>query len=166
MDKDLRLYAAEVVVSSKMSKPAKIQMLEFIQKEATDVQVKALLLDGKIVKLDEQAEGIINDRFNLLEIDPLVGGAILGGLLGPPAVKAATKFYINWISKAGQACSSLQGKEKQFCIKKYRLNGKIKALQSLLNKCNNSKNPEKCKQKVQEQIKATQSTLDSLRMQG
>jgi len=68
MDKQLRLVAGAVVTESKLSKGAKLQLLNFIQNEATDAQVKALLLDGKILtKIDEQTIDIINDRFEVSE---------------------------------------------------------------------------------------------------
>jgi len=67
MDKQLRIIAAEMIVDSKLSKSAKFQLLNFIKEEATDAQVKALLMDGKIIHLDEQAEEIVNDRFELSE---------------------------------------------------------------------------------------------------
>lgn len=67
MDRQLRLIAAEMVVSSKLTKAAKIQMLNFIKEQATDAQVKALLMDGKIVRLDEQATEIVNERFEISE---------------------------------------------------------------------------------------------------
>jgi len=67
MDKQLRIIAGQIIVESKLSKSAKLQLLNFIQKEASDTQVKALLLDGKIVKLDEQSEKIVNDRFKISE---------------------------------------------------------------------------------------------------
>jgi len=67
MDKQLRIIAAEMIVESKLSKSAKFQLLNFIKEEATDAQIKALLMDGKIVQLDEQAEEIVNDRFEISE---------------------------------------------------------------------------------------------------
>jgi len=72
MDKQLRLKAGEIIVTSEMSKAAKHQLLNFVKEEATDAQVKALLMDGKIVQLDEQAEEIVNDRFktNKISEDP------------------------------------------------------------------------------------------------
>jgi hypothetical protein len=73
MDKELRVFAGQIVVESKMSKAAKLQMLNFIKEEATDAQIKALLMDGKIVKLDEQAEEIVNDRFENHEINEAGG---------------------------------------------------------------------------------------------
>jgi len=67
MDKQIRLLAGQIVVESKMSAAAKLQLLNFIKEEATDAQIKALLMDGKIVQLDEQAEEIVNDRFEVSE---------------------------------------------------------------------------------------------------
>jgi len=65
MDKQLRLKAGEIIIASEMSKASKLQLLNFVKEEATDAQVKALLMDGKIVQLDEQAEEIVNDRFEV-----------------------------------------------------------------------------------------------------
>jgi len=64
---DLKLNAAGFVVDSKMSKPAKLQMLKFIQHEATEEQLMVILLDGKIEVLDEQASEIVRDRFAVNE---------------------------------------------------------------------------------------------------
>jgi len=75
MDKQLRIITGRIVIETKLSKLAKLQLLNFIKEEATDSQVKALLMDGKIVKLDEQSENIVNDRFPLSEIGVKVAQA-------------------------------------------------------------------------------------------
>lgn len=67
MDKQLRMMAGSIIMDSDLSNSAKLQMLNFIKEEASDAQVKALLMDGKIVKLDEQSEQIVNDRFEVSE---------------------------------------------------------------------------------------------------
>ena len=67
MDKQLRLITAEMILSSDLPKQAKIQMLNFVKEEATDAQVKALLMDGKIIPLDEISEEVVNARFELSE---------------------------------------------------------------------------------------------------
>ena len=72
MDKKLRIFAGKVVVGSKLSKSAKLQLLNFIQNEATDSQVKALLMDGEITGLDKQAEEIVNVRFENHSISKLI----------------------------------------------------------------------------------------------
>lgn len=64
MDKKLKVATAFAVTKSKMTNEAKLQLLKFIRKEATEAQIKALLLDGAIVTLDEQAEEIVNSRFS------------------------------------------------------------------------------------------------------
>ena len=62
--KILRLVAGAIITDNKkMSKASKHQMLEFIKSEATDAQIKGLLLDGKVHRLDKQAEKVIGIRF-------------------------------------------------------------------------------------------------------
>ena len=63
MDKMLKIVAGFAVAESKMSKATKQQLLNFIKKEATIPQIKALLMDGEIVSLDKEAEEIVNARF-------------------------------------------------------------------------------------------------------
>lgn len=64
MDKELRVIAGAIITESKLSKEAKLQLLEFVQHEATDVQVKALLLDGKVLSsINKETEEIISARF-------------------------------------------------------------------------------------------------------
>jgi len=65
--KKLKILTGSVITKSKLSKAARLQLLNFVQNEATDYQVMALLLDGKIVILDEQAEQIVEDRFKIYE---------------------------------------------------------------------------------------------------
>lgn len=66
---DLRIIAGAIVTESKLSKCAKLQLLNFLQKEASISQVKAFILDGDIINLDEHAEEIVNDRFAIAEVD-------------------------------------------------------------------------------------------------
>jgi hypothetical protein len=66
---DLKITAGSFIVDSELSKLAKLQMLNFIQHEASNHQLMSLLLDGEIVELDEQAEQIIEDRFKIQEVN-------------------------------------------------------------------------------------------------
>ena len=63
--KGLKILTGSVITKSKLSKAARLQLLNFVQNEATDHQIMVLLLDGKIVILDEQAEQIVEDRFKV-----------------------------------------------------------------------------------------------------
>lgn len=67
MDNDLKIFAALIVMESGLSNASKLQLLNFLQYEATIPQVKAFILDGEIVNLDEQAIEIVNDRFAVSE---------------------------------------------------------------------------------------------------
>ena len=61
--KELKLVCGTIVFESNLSKAAKLQLFTWIKEEASDAQIKAFLLDGKITHLDEQAEEIVNARF-------------------------------------------------------------------------------------------------------
>ena len=60
----LRVTAAYAVKASNLTKAAKLQLMNFLENEATDAQVMALILDGKVQILDEMAEEIVYDRFD------------------------------------------------------------------------------------------------------
>lgn len=70
MDNNLKLFAGRIITNSKLTKESKLQLLNFIQYEATDFQIKAFLMDGKITKLNEEAEGIVNERFEVHKNKP------------------------------------------------------------------------------------------------
>ena len=89
IDKQLRLLSCEIIVESDMSKSSKIHLLNFIKEDETDAQIKALLMDGKIVKLDEQAEEIVNDRFEISE----AGGRVAKLRKSVMSVVAVTSLY-------------------------------------------------------------------------
>ena len=65
MKPNLKLICTDIVMESTLTSLSKIQLLKYIRYEANEVQLKAFLLDGKIVKLDEQAMEIVNERFEI-----------------------------------------------------------------------------------------------------
>lgn len=65
----LRVTAAYIVKESDLTKAAKLQVIKFLENEATDAQVMALLLDGEVQVLDEMAEDIVFDRFDAILLD-------------------------------------------------------------------------------------------------
>ena len=72
----LRVTAAYTVRESDLTKGAKLQIMNFLENEATDAQVMALLLDGKIQTLDEMAEDIVFDRFDAALLEGRIGHAL------------------------------------------------------------------------------------------
>lgn len=156
MDKQLRIIAGGIVTESKLSKQAKTQMINFIQKEATDAQVKALLMDGNIVQLDEQAEEIVNSRF---ELHPLNEGAlrsIFGMFLLTPVGWIAYRTIRGVFQKASRKCGILAvGKTREICMLRVKAT-KAEKLVNLFKKemknCSKAKNPAKCKAVGQKKI--------------
>lgn len=65
----LKKLAGSIVFESKLSKSAKIQLLNWLKTEATQSQVKAFLLDGQIVHLDEQSKEIVDARFKVHKLN-------------------------------------------------------------------------------------------------
>ena len=63
MDK-LRVTAAYFIKEANMSKAAKLQLMNFLENQASDAQVMVLLLDGEICQLDKMAEEIVYDRWD------------------------------------------------------------------------------------------------------
>lgn len=62
--KELKLMAGEIIKESEYSNSAKKQLLNFVLSEADETQLKALILDGKMItELEEDAVAVINDRF-------------------------------------------------------------------------------------------------------
>ena len=140
MDKHLRLFAGQVVVESKISKAAKLQLLNFIKEEASDTQIKALLLDGEIVHLDEQAEEVVNDRFSVSEAGGKVaqmrktyfGVSALGGLW--LLYRAIRSRYDICTKRCGTL--ELNTARRQYCMAKCKIEKVQKELQAAMSKKN------------------------------
>ena len=171
MDKQLRLTAGIVVIESKLSKGAKLQLLAFIQHEATDIQIKALLLDGKILtKIDEQTKAIINDRFEVSE----AGGRVAklrkttmsrigtGSVGGAPAMAVAGILFGSYrkIRSAFDGCTKkcgtfeLNTARRQHCMIKC----KVAKLQGELAAATKAKNQNQINKK-KSQLQKAQFTL-------
>jgi len=72
----LRVTAAYFIKESDITKAAKLQLINFLENEATDAQIMALLLDGKIQILDEMAEDIVYDRWDAALLEGKIGYAL------------------------------------------------------------------------------------------
>jgi hypothetical protein len=108
----LRITAAYAVKESDLTKAAKLQIMNFLQNEATDAQVMALLLDGEIQVLDEMAETIVYDRFDAYLLDEKFGAALKQ--FGSEFLKGAKQSHKANIAakKAGQAVKAAGGSKK------------------------------------------------------
>jgi len=61
---NLKITCGEIIVNSKLTKESKLQLLNFVQVEAGEHQLKVFLLDGEIItKADDETKEIIDQRF-------------------------------------------------------------------------------------------------------
>jgi hypothetical protein len=61
---NLKITCGEIIVNAKLTKESKLQLLNFVQVEADEHQLKVFLLDGEIItKADKEAKEIIDQRF-------------------------------------------------------------------------------------------------------
>jgi len=148
---DLKIAAGLYIKESKLSKEAKLQLFNFIQHEASDSQIKALLLDGKVVYLDEQAEAVVNDRFQAQENELREAGVIgnvLGILMFGPGGWAMWRTIHAAFSQAARKCGVFKiSNQRDTCMTKAKIIEARKKIAFLAKSCTPqySKNVEKCK---------------------
>ena len=158
----LKFLAGNIVTKYKMSISAKLQLLNWLQNEASEVQIKALLLDGEpFVELDEQAEEIVNSRFEGSEkIQEIFVTGV--DLIAAALATASVMAYKRFMSKSARACKGRSGSEKTACMNKFKqaaVQAQIRTLSSGAAKCAKSKDPAKCKTKVANQIAKLKAKL-------
>ena len=144
--KELKITAGSIITESKMNKATKLQLLNFVQNEATDYQIMALMLDGEVVKLDEQAEQVVEDRFKVSKLNEVV--PLLSVAFWSLALFGAVKAYNHFLSQAARACSGVPNKD--VCMSKFKVKAlvaKRKYLKGQAPKCNQTKDPEKCRER-------------------
>jgi len=88
------------------------------------------------------------------EIAPaiLAAGAIAGII---NAINMSVKVYKDYLTKNRRRCSDLPEAEQALCLLKVKSMAKqqqMKKLQQVASKCKQSKNPDKCMEKVQNKI--------------
>lgn len=170
MDKQLRLFAGKVVVESKLPSFVKKTMLKYIKEESTtDGQIKVLLMDGEIVKLDEIAEEIVNDRFDnhtikqMVSEEPviLIAAALVAALVAKMAYNAARLIW----SKGHRECLKYKGNDKQKCLAKYKQMATKKMVEVLTankSKCNKTKDPKACIAKIDAKIAKAKKKAEAI----
>jgi hypothetical protein len=144
----------DILRESKLSKDAKIQLGLFV-KEADAAQLKALFLDGEMVALDEQAAAIVDQRMeNRLKKDEHLREIFeFAGVLNSLDNKMIADYKVCKKEKCHK--QGILGAARTYCTNACWvkvLDSSQRALKSLMNRCNNARNPEKCKERVNKTI--------------
>jgi len=129
----LKVIAAYIIDESHFSKYAKIQMLRFIENDASESQLKVFITEGKI-----QSEGE-----NISEIAPIAVALVIGAGLAVGKVA-----YNRFFSDVAKACAGRKQDDKRRCIRDFKLKAsyaKLTALKREMGKCNQTNNVKKCR---------------------
>lgn len=154
MDSDLKVAASFMILESKkLSNPVKRQYINFIEHQALcDEEVKCVILDGKVSRLDEKAKQLVNQRWELFLEDSTSDRkhvmSILGILANP----------IDWVlyrairatfDKCSRECSPIgwNSASRQSCMYRCRIAKATKEMGLLSKMCAKSKD-KGCKEKA------------------
>jgi len=163
---DLKILAGAVIVECKLDKQSKGQLLEWIQNEASKVDVMGFLLDGRVQHFEGYSEQIVVDRFEAHELSEGWGKTILGMFILSPVGWVAYRLIRAVFSKSSRKCGVLSiGKPRDLCFIRVKMT-KAEKLLSLFKRelanCSKSKNPDKCKAKGSAQIDKYSAELRQL----
>jgi hypothetical protein len=110
--------------------------------------------------------------FGLGKVAAGAGGKIAGmspaylALMTAPHLIKMGKFAFNKIfSKAEKACAGMPQADKSMCLRKFKLRAyadQLRTLRSSMGKCKDTKNPNECKDKLNEKVKAIQFKINIL----
>lgn len=157
--KDLKIVAGSFITESKLTKESKKQLLNFIQHEACDHQIMALMLDGKIAKLDEQSKQIVEERFSNKFNEEVLQERVWKNVLGlvfAPTLWALWRGLEFSFSTAARKCGAIGITiQRDVCMAQARLNmwqKRLQILQKAAGDCSKANNPGKCKDRASKQI--------------
>lgn len=93
-------------------------------------------------------------------------GFIAAVVGGPYLIKGAIQAYKNMFDKVHQKCKGLPQEDYNFCMQKAKavaFNAELAKLKQGLSQCSKAKDPEKCKQQLQNKIANTQFKMKVLK---
>lgn len=160
--RDFRIFSFYLVRESDLSKPAKLQLLNYL-KEASDAQVKLFIVTGEVGQISKVDESKLDEK--LLEVAPLAA-VIASDIVFNKAINIASQKYSYWFGKAAQACAEKVGLEKKLCKKRFILRSyheKLRALKAEAPKCSQTNKPEKCRKQFIEKIKQIEKQITKVR---
>jgi hypothetical protein len=134
-----------MVYDSDMSKPGKMQMVQFIE-SASEKQLQHYIIHGEVVK----------------EKDTIVEAFFLPAVIIGAALAAGRAIYDTEFSKAAKACPEMKGAAKKECMKRFKvrgISGKISALRREMGKCNQTSRPDKCRKMFMDYIKNAEKQM-------
>jgi hypothetical protein len=160
--RDLRILSFYLVRESDLSKPAKLQLLNYLR-DASDTQVKLFIATGEVGQVSKIDEAELDKA--ILEIAPLAA-VIAQDIVFNTALNKASQAYSYRFGQAAKACADKVGPEKKLCKKRFILRSyheKLRALKAEAPKCAGTNKPDKCRQRFVDQIKHIEKQITKAR---
>lgn len=164
--KELQIITGLIVTESKIDKEGKLQILDWLQNEASKVDIMGFLMDGRIKHFDESVEQIVIDRFAVHEAGGRIAKlrktamSVAGGTtyLGVPYLLYRT-IRANF-DKCTKKCGTYEFNttRRQHCMIKCKV-GKLSAELSAAQK---TKDPAKIKSAQAKLVKAKAAMVKSV----
>lgn len=91
--------------------------------------------------------------------------AYLALMTAPHLIKLGRFAFNKIFSKADKACSGMPQADKNMCLRKFKLQAytnQLGTLRSSMSKCKDTKEPNECKDKINEKVKAIQFKINML----
>ncbi|HUU88825.1 MAG TPA: hypothetical protein VMX17_13890 [Candidatus Glassbacteria bacterium] len=158
---NLKLVAYLMVYESDLSKPAKLQLVNFL-KEATEPQIKLFVVEGRVGNVSQKQELELD---SILEVAP-IAAYYASGIVWGAAIALAMKAFNKYHGEAAKACAEKRGREKKLCMNVYTVRAyqqKITVLKTEAGKCNQTADPKKCREKFIKNIKVVEKQLIKIR---
>ena len=173
---EMKIFAVYYInEQDNLTKQDKKILLDFVKK-ADKNQVLNLLQTGKMLheanwasEIPERAKGIFDFQKTTPDLARLTGnveGIAIAAIIAS-ILSAAYIVYKRYLSKAAKACKSLKGIERKECLVKFERNAiqaKIASIAKGLPLCAKSKDPAKCKAKLQSKINAEKQKLGNIKV--
>lgn len=155
-----------------LCKEARRSLLRYIKEDASSYEIKEYLMDGEMSSnLDNDSLDIIDKRFNHLKDKILskvdqqlnefvrIGTAYIRTTLGQEEVQ---DLKDNYETCKETNCDNLGGRKYNLCKAKCKLQSlqqNRELLEDAINECDNSKNPENCRNKIRQSLEKLDSEI-------
>jgi hypothetical protein len=160
--RDLRIFSFYLVRESELSKPAKLQLLNYLR-DASDAQVKLFAATGEVGQISKIDESKLDEMIS--EVAPLAA-VIAQDIVFNKAINIASQKYSYWFGQAAKACAEKVGPDKKLCKKRFILRSyheKLRALRAEIPKCNQTDKPDKCQKRFIDKIKQIEKQIAKVR---
>jgi len=123
------------------------------------IEIKIEKLENRLLIQEEKLRSIVGETTteSILPVIGSLGSLIMTGIIVDKAIFLSWRTASALWSESTRKCGIYKNTpQREICVSKYKLsalNKQLNILRSIFNSCGKQKNPEKCREKVEEKIK-------------